>query len=139
MGRELARICRGAGALFFVGGDWQLATHLRADGLHLPRWHVAKFANGAALRGSNLLLSASVHDEEELIAATRAGVDFCLLSPILPTASHPGDQHLGPVKAAKLVHQAGMPIYGLGGINQKTKKRIAQIGFAGFAGTAPDQ
>lgn len=139
LGTKLALICRQKGALFFVAGDRKLALRLRADGLHLPHWYVPKFSNGRSLALRNLMLSASVHNVRELIAAMRAQVDICLLSPILPTASHAGAQHLGTVNAAKLVQIANMAIYGLGGINQKTKKRVCQIGFAGFAGTSLNQ
>jgi 8-oxo-dGTP diphosphatase len=43
-------------------------------------------------------------------------VDFALLGPVLPTASHPGQPTLGWDGFADLLADAGMPVFALGGM-----------------------
>ncbi len=40
-------------------------------------------------------LAASCHDAEDLRHAQRLGCDFAVLGPVMPTASHPGEEHVG--------------------------------------------
>ncbi|MEQ9519324.1 MAG: thiamine phosphate synthase [Parvibaculum sp.] len=139
LGQSLRALCKERRALFIVAGSAPLAIMLRADGLHLPGWALAGGRNWRYSIRPNWLLSAATHNQAELVAAKRAGADLCLLSPVLPTQSHVGGATLGPIRAAKLVAEAGLPVYALGGISQAAQKRLGDIGFRGFAGTDPDQ
>ncbi len=84
-----------------------------ADGLHLNR-----HALGALqVRPEGVRwLSASCHDAEELAQAQRLGLDFAVLSPVLPTLSHPGAPSLGWARFAELLRDHAMPVYALGGV-----------------------
>ncbi|MBO0614587.1 Nudix family hydrolase [Thiothrix fructosivorans] len=82
-----------------------------ADGLHLTSsqlWHTP--------RRAGQWLSASCHDGRELQRAAEIGVDFALLSPVLPTLSHPGAAHLGWAAFAAAVEDVNFPVYALGGM-----------------------
>lgn len=138
-GKILRIVCREKKALFLVAGCPRLARALRADGLHLPRWQLARGWNRRGTIPPGWLVSAAVHNRAELHAAENAGADMALLSPIFPTASHKGEKTLGSVQAAGLVSVSTIPVYGLGGINAITQKRVRHIGFCGFAGSSPGQ
>jgi len=62
------------------------------------------------------LLAASCHDREELLQAAALGADFVVLSPVLPTQSHPGAPTLGWERFAELCLDLPMPVYALGGM-----------------------
>jgi len=84
-----------------------------ADGLHLNRH--ALMALEARPAGVQWL-SASCHDALELAQAQRLHLDFAVLSPVLPTQSHPGAPALGWARFAELVSDHALPIYALGGV-----------------------
>ncbi|MDP6952898.1 MAG: thiamine phosphate synthase [Alphaproteobacteria bacterium] len=126
LAEDLARLCRRRRLVFLVAGDARLATAVGA-GLHLPQGLVAR-----ALRRRGLV-TAAAHDRPALVRAARAGADACLVSPVFPTASHPGARTLGPVRFAGLVRQAPLPVYALGGIDARTARRLAGSGARGIA------
>jgi thiamine-phosphate pyrophosphorylase len=78
--------------------------------------------------------AARVHDLRELRAAQLRGVRIILLSPMFPTRSHPAWEPLPRMKAAAIVRLAREPIIALGGMNERRFRRIARLGFSGWAG-----
>lgn len=63
-----------------------------------------------------VLLSASVHNKQELEQAKALGVDFVYISPVKETSSHPHVSVLGWDKFSDLVAAATVPVYALGGL-----------------------
>lgn len=61
-------------------------------------------------------VAASCHDADELAMAVRCGCDFATVSPVMPTASHPGAEPLGWPRFAKLAEAAALPVFALGGV-----------------------
>lgn len=126
---RLGRLCRARGLVLLVARDAPLALRLRA-GLHL--------ADGMAppapwrLHGRGLL-TAAAHGRAGLARARRMGADLALLSPLFPTASHPGARPLGTVRFARLARQAGVPVAALGGL---TGARVAAASRAGAVAVA---
>lgn len=126
LGRAVARICRARRILLLVAGDARLARELGA-GLHCRRGR-----RGLIGPGSGRLLSVSAHDRAELVRARRSGARLAFLSPIFPTASHPGAPALGPARWAALARAAGMPVAALGGIGANRLRSVPR-GAAGLA------
>ena len=110
-------LARPAGVtLLLHGADPALPT-LAAElgaGLHLPARRLAALESRPLPAG--LWCAASCHDAAELALAARLGCDFAVLSPVAPTASHPGAAVLGWSGFAALVEQAALPVYALGGM-----------------------
>lgn len=109
--RVIAR-ARQYGAAVLVNGDEMLARKTGADGVH---------STGAQLRRLNVrpatrLWAASCHNAEELARAATLGADFVVLSPVLPTASHPGEPGMGWARFAELTRGCPLPVYALGGM-----------------------
>jgi len=128
---RLARLCRRRGLLLLIAGDRRLAAHFGATGLHLSESAIRRSRN-TGLR-ANTLLTAAAHGETALWRAARGGADAALLSPVFPTASHPGGRALGPWRFARLVRGAKLPVYALGGIDRRTVRRLAASGACGIA------
>lgn len=84
------------------------------------------------------LVTAAAHSRRAIVAAARAGVDAVLISPVLPTRSHPDGRVLGVTRFAALAHFArslGLDVYALGGITGPDKiRRLNQSGATGMAG-----
>lgn len=133
LGRRLAALARRLGLVFVVAGDRRLAHRLRADGLHLPdgmvrrRWRFAPATDPWPV-------SAAAHDGPGLRRAVRAGVNLILLSPVFPTASHPGRPALGVRRLARLCRDTAVPVLALGGAAPGTVRRVLAAGAAGVAG-----
>ena len=129
----LALQCRSRGLLLIVAGDAGLAIQVGAAGLHLPQ-HLLR-RTGRWRRGRRgWILTAAAHDAAAVTAAARIGADAAILSPVFPTASHPGQPTLGSHRFAALVRHSAIPVYALGGITAMTGRRLKASGAAGLAG-----
>ena len=100
-------------AQVLVNGDAAVARDAGADGLHLPAGQLMQ----CDTRPDTRLLGASCHNREELQHAADLGVDFVVLSPVLPTQSHPGAPTLGWERFQELCLDMPMPVFALGGMH----------------------
>jgi len=80
------------------------------------------------------LRSAPVHSHAEIRQAERDGADLLFLSPVYPTASHPGGRTLGLARFAWLARRTPLPVIALGGMNPTRGRRLASFGAYGWAG-----
>ena len=87
--RAVVARARVHGARVLVNGDEALARAGGADDVHLKAEQLMNA--GAAPRIG--FWGASCHDGRELASAAELGADFAVLSPVLPTASHPGTRY----------------------------------------------
>jgi len=99
-------------AQVLVNGDEDLARAAGADGVHLQTAQLMQCHQ----RPDTRLCGASCHNRHELLHAADLGVDLAVLSPVLPTASHPGEPTLGWEHFKALCHDMPMPVFALGGM-----------------------
>lgn len=135
LGRALRALARARGLVFLVGCDGALATRLGADGLHLPEAMLARAAGWRRCR-PGWLITGAVHGARALAAAARLRLDGVLLSPVWPSASHPGVAPLGPLRFAALAARAPTPVLALGGMDGGRLRRLAPARVHGFAAIA---
>ncbi len=123
LGARLAALCRARRIALVVAGDARLAARLRA-GVHLRGGRRA----GMLAPPRRALISASAHDGAELRRARKAGADIIFISPVFPTASHPGATGLGSLGFLNLARQAGgARAFALGGINGRSIRRLGKF------------
>lgn len=79
------------------------------------------------------LVGASVHNEKELQQANRLGLDFVVISPVLPTRSHPEVNPIGWDTFRTLTSQSSVPVYALGGVSTEELEHARQAGAQGIA------
>ncbi|MBT3792594.1 MAG: thiamine phosphate synthase [Rhodospirillales bacterium] len=133
LGQKIRDACRQRGLRFIVSGPAQFALRLQADGQHIPQWQMKK--GGRMIRPrKRWIITASCHDVASLIAASRAGADIALLSPVFKTKSHPGARTLGSLKFSALAQASPIPVYALGGIDANTARRLKGADACGIAG-----
>jgi len=126
---EVVARCRRVGARVVVNTDAEAARASGADGVHLPA--AALMATGT--RPPFALCGASCHDEGELCQAARLDLDYVVLGPVLPTASHPGAPGLGWDAFRELVRTFRLPVYALGGMRGEHLERAWESGAHGIA------
>jgi len=118
LGARLAALCRARRLTLVVAGDARLAAALHA-GLHLRGGR-----RPAALKLPRLVTS-SAHATAELRRARRAGAALLFISPVFPTASHPGGEVLGALGWRRLAARAGVVrACALGGIDGGSIRRL---------------
>jgi 8-oxo-dGTP diphosphatase len=121
-------LCRRYRARLLLSRPGQLLTW--ADGVHMTRHQLAACQERPRLSG---WVGASCHDLHELRQAERLGLDYALLSPVQPTASHPGASPLGWQCFAQWVEAVNLPVYALGGLGLESLDRAKQSGAQGVA------
>jgi thiamine-phosphate pyrophosphorylase len=126
--RRLRVVTRARGLILLIGADARLAARIAADGVHLPE----RLAHRArALRRPGWLVTAAAHSVR---AARTAGVDAVVISPAFQSRSASAGPPIGPVRLALMVRAAGRPAYALGGVTNKTARRLLPTGVVGIAG-----
>jgi 8-oxo-dGTP diphosphatase len=102
------------GARVLVNGPLDLARSAGADGVHLD----ASAAAQLTARPDCAWVGVSCHDAAELAHAAAINADFALLSPVLPTLTHPGAATLGWEAFSALAAASPIPVFGLGGLGR---------------------
>ena len=126
--RRLRTRLHARGCLLLIGADSGLAQRVGADGIHLPE-RLAHLA--LRLRRHRWIITAAAHSTR---AARIRGVDAVVISAVFPSHSASAGKPLGPIRLAMLVRTTGQPVYALGGINDRTARRLLPTGVVGIAG-----
>lgn len=127
--RRLKAIARSRGLTLLIGQDVALALRVGADGVHLPE-RLAHRAGPLKRAHPGWVVTAAAHS---LSAARRGAADAVVISAVFPSGSASAGPALGPVRLAALVRAAGRPAYALGGISDKTARRLIDVGLIGLA------
>lgn len=112
--RETVRRAHPHGARVLLNGPLELARAAGADGVHLDSSIAARLDT----RPDCEWVGVSCHDGIELAHAAVLDADFALLSPVLPTLTHPGVAILGWPMVSSLAASSPIPVYGLGGLTR---------------------
>lgn len=105
----LAAVAREQGHVVILAGDEDWG----ADGSY-----------GAPGHGGTGLRLLTAHDGDELHAAIADGADAVFLSPVFPTASHPGAATLGVHGFHVLAQQSPVPVIALGGMTYERAREL---------------
>ncbi len=134
--RQLAQrsleLCLEYDARMLLNHDLQLAQELDAHGVHLNRRQLQSLDHRPL--PEEKLVSASCHSLTELHRAQALGADFAVLSPVLPTQSHPDADLLGWDGFSELVDQINIPVYALGGMRLDLLQHVWTLGAQGVSG-----
>lgn len=128
LAEPVAAACRRYGARLTINGDIELAARLDA-GVHLTAGQLM----AARARPDLPWVGASCHDAAELAQAADLGVDFVVLGPVQPTASHPGAAALGWDAFGRLLEDYPLPVYALGGLAAADLGAARRLGAHGIA------
>ncbi len=122
-------LLREHGARLLLNADVELACEVGADGVQLNATQLGSLR----ARPDVPWCAASCHDVKELRRAEALGCDFAVLSPVLPTQSHPGAPTLGWEGFAAALAVCSIPVYALGGLQRDDMETAWQHGAHGVA------
>ena len=117
------------GSIVLVNDDEALARDIGAPGLHLSSRQLLQCHQ----RPTFAHVSAACHNAAELAHAAGLGLDFALLSPVLPTPSHPESSGLGWAEFARLCEHSPIPLFALGGMRPDMEETARSHGAHGIA------
>jgi thiamine-phosphate pyrophosphorylase len=123
--RAITRVRR---VKLLIGADAGLAVRAGADGVHLPE-RLAYQAVALKRAHPGWIVTAAAHGPR----ASRVRADALVVSAIFPSRSPSAGPPLGPIRLAILARRAAAPVYALGGINDKTARRLLPTGVIGIA------
>lgn len=117
---------------FFANTSPEVFAKTPFSNLHLNSKILQKIQSRSQLP-THKLLSAACHSLDELIFAEKLGVDFVFYSPVKETASHPGCEPAGWHALAEICRTAKIPVYALGGMDEKDLSQAISCGAQGIA------
>jgi len=126
---EAVALCHQHGARVLINGDVPYALAFGEDGVHLTAAQLMCLN----MRLSFPLVAASCHNRTELNHAAKLKLDFAVLGPVKPTASHPGQAGMGWARFAAQVRDLSLPVYGLGGVGRQDRPDALAAGAQGIA------
>lgn len=133
--RALARLPRNSGVIF---RHYQLPPDQRRVRLAQVRRLCRRFGHWLEIAGQGYgppaphRRLATAHNLREIGRANRMGAGAILLSPVHPTATHPGATALGPVRFLLLARRARVPVIALGGMTAHRFRSLPVHGWAGI-------
>ena len=131
LAQQVGDLCRRHHAKLLLNARPATVVECNADGVHLSSQRLCALATRPL--GEGYWVGASVHDEEELEIASRRGVDFVALAPVLATRSHPKATPLGWQRFQELCAHMNMPVYALGGMRAEHLSMARDAGAQGLA------
>lgn len=138
VGREVARLCREAGATFILDDRADLVGELGADGVHLGK-NDMPVAEARRLLGSGRLIGATANTFEDIERAAAQGADYIGLGPFRFTQTK---RNLSPllglggyrtIMARCREAGIGLPVVAIGGIAAEDIRPILGTGISGVA------
>ncbi len=99
------------------------------DGIHYTAQQLMQLAE----RSKAGLAAASCYTRAELERAMRLELDFTVLGPLKPTASHPGATLLGWAGFSRIAEGASIPVYAIGGLRRSDLDDARRAGAHGLA------
>ena len=126
---RVMKLAHAHGARVLLNADVELAQEVGADGVQLTAAQLA----GLHERPAVDWCAASCHNAAELRRAEALGCDFAVLSPVLPTQSHPGAPHLGWKNFSAIAAGSSIPVYALGGLTRNEMQTAWRHGAHGIS------
>ena len=131
LAREVIAIAKRHHCSVLLNADPAWVRDCGANGVHLTASRLMQLRERPL--GSAYWVAASCHDLVQLSRAQALGVDFAVLSPVLPTLSHPKAPALGWECFENWVSETALPVYALGGMHGEHEAQAVACGGQGIA------
>lgn len=133
VGRQLRRLCREAGVLFFVNDRVDVALLLEADGVHVGQDDLPVH-EARRLLGPGKIIGASASSVEEAERSIVQGADYLGVGSIFATTSKPdAGEPVGTDLIRQIRRRWTIPLVGIGGIRADNASDVAAAGADGVA------
>lgn len=124
-------LCKQFDAILLLATSVTIFEQTNADGLHLNSQMLGEYVKRPI--SSQLLLSVSCHNLQEMKQAEQLGADILLVSPVKATASHPELEGIGWQQFSQMIKQVNSPVYALGGMKISDLEDAKQAGAQGVS------
>jgi 8-oxo-dGTP diphosphatase len=124
-------ICEEFDVLLLLNTTLKCFNQSKANGIHLNS-HLMYEYNSRPVP-SNIVLSVSCHNKDEIKQAELLKADIVLLSPVKETSSHPGVKGMGWDEFINLKKNLCSPVYALGGMEKEDVSKAKEVGAQGIA------
>jgi len=131
VGKELRKLTKEYGALFFVDDRVDVALAVNADGVQvglddMPVTLVKEIA-------PNLIIGASVYSLNEATRAEKDGADYLGAGAVFPTSTKKDARYLGLEGLKEILKSVKIPVVAIGGINHENVEDVLKLGVDGIA------
>lgn len=131
LAKQTKKLCIRFNAKLILNSDPELVFVVNADGVNLTGERL--LALDKRPLADDKWVAASCHTEEDILQASKIGVDFGMLSPVQATASHPETIPIGWSKFQAVCEHAPFPVYALGGVKSEDLNKAFEYGAQGIA------
>jgi hydroxymethylpyrimidine kinase/phosphomethylpyrimidine kinase/thiamine-phosphate diphosphorylase len=125
--RQLAKLCRQAGALFLVNDSPQLAQASGADGVHLGQGD-GSIEAARALLGPDKIIGVSTRTVAQARQAEAEGADYIGLGAMFPTGSKNDAEVVGVQRLREVRQAVRLPIVAIGGLCGENAAQVIDAG-----------
>jgi hydroxymethylpyrimidine kinase/phosphomethylpyrimidine kinase/thiamine-phosphate diphosphorylase len=125
--RDLAALCRQAGATFVVNDSPEVAHQSGADGVHLGQ-NDASVAEARRLLGPGRIIGVSTRTVEQALKAASQGADYVGVGSIYPTGSKQDTLLVGLETLRKVRRAVTIPVVAIGGIDRDRASEAIEAG-----------
>lgn len=133
LAREMAALCRGAGAVFIVNDRVDVTLAAEADGVHLGQSDFP-IAMARRLLGPHRIIGGSAATVEEARRCVEEGADYVGFGPVYPTGSK---ADAAPARGLALLREVAAavpaPVVAIGGIGVGNAAEVVRAGAHGVA------
>ncbi|MEJ2491874.1 MAG: bifunctional hydroxymethylpyrimidine kinase/phosphomethylpyrimidine kinase [Desulfuromonadales bacterium] len=127
LARQLAQLCRAAGAIFLVNDLPELAMEGFADGVHLGQQD-GSIHDARRLLGADKLIGVSTRTVDQALRAEMAGADYIGVGSIFPTETKEDAEQVGLETLGKVRRAVKIPIVAIGGISGENGAEVITAG-----------
>ena len=131
LAKQAKALCAKHDAKLILNSNPELVSAVNADGVNLTGERLLALDNRPL--AENKWVAASCHTEEDILHASKIGVDFAMLSPVQATSSHPETKPLGWKQFQRICERAPFPVYALGGVKSDDLEQAFNYGAQGIA------
>ena len=117
---EIKNFCKENKIKFYIADNYKLAIKLKSDGLFISSWNKKNYIKYKP----EFKFIGSAHNQLDIYYKKKQRCDFLTISPLFYNSKYSRNNILKPVKFNLLSNFCGIKIIALGGINEKTFKKV---------------
>ena len=116
LARQLAQLCKQAGAVFLINDSPEIAVESLADGVHLGQGD-GSVHDIRKLLGPDKMIGVSTRTVDQALKAEMAGADYIGVGSIFPTSTKDDTELVGLETLRKVRRAVKIPLVAIGGID----------------------
>ncbi len=131
LAKKCLKLCTQHRIRLVLNREARCVVELRAAGVHLTSKQL--LATNKRPLNNDYLVSASCHNRDELLHASKLGLDYVFLGPVAEKHSGKNNDFLGWDGFYALVQESSVPVYAIGGLTVYDADVSAKYGGQGIA------